>query len=110
MLEKTGKKLLNAASWKKFPRPVFSAAPGKKVFAPGHNCFFKSPDGKEDWILYHANSEPLQGCGRFRSPRAPRFTWTADGAPEFGEPVAEKIPLNIPSGSTETKAAAIINK
>ena len=24
------------------------------VFGPGHNSFVKSPDGREDWIVYHA--------------------------------------------------------
>jgi len=68
-----------------------------KVFAPGHNSFFKSPDGKEDWILYHANSEPGQGCGKHRSPRAQKFTWNADGTPHFGEPVKEGMVLAVPS-------------
>jgi GH43 family beta-xylosidase len=79
--------LLNATSWKKSPQPVFKQSPENKVFAPGHNSFFKSPNGKEDWILYHANGEPGQGCGGFRSPRAQKFTWNADGTPNFGTPV-----------------------
>jgi GH43 family beta-xylosidase len=28
------------------------------IFVPGHNGFFTSPDGKEDWIIYHAYSYP----------------------------------------------------
>jgi len=59
--------LLDSAAWVKNPQPVFKASVENKVYAPGHNSFFKSPDGKEDWILYHANSEPGQGCGRRRS-------------------------------------------
>ena len=62
--------LLDSAAWKKSPQPVFTTSVQNKVFAPGHNSFFKSPDGNEDWILYHANSEAGQGCGRMRSPRA----------------------------------------
>ncbi len=89
--------LLDPASWKKSPQPVFSQSPKNKVYAPGHNSFFKSPDGKEDWILYHANSEPGQGCGRHRSPRAQRFTWNEDGSPYFGEPVKEGVALPLPS-------------
>ena len=81
--------LMDAASWKKSAQPVFKQSLENKVFAPGHNSFFKSPDGKEDWILYHANSEPGQGCGKHRSPRAQKFTWNADGTPFFGEPVKE---------------------
>ncbi|MBC7873246.1 MAG: glycoside hydrolase family 43 protein [Ferruginibacter sp.] len=96
ILKQSGTDLLDPASWIKYPEPVFTQSPQKKVFAPGHNSFFKSPDGKEDWILYHANSEPSQGCGRFRSPRTQRFTWNDDGFPYFGEPVAEKVPLAKP--------------
>lgn len=90
--------LLDPASWKKSPEPVFKPIPENKVYAPGHNSFFKSPDGREDWILYHANPEPGQGCGGHRSPRAQKFTWKADGTPDFGTPVKEGEALPIPSG------------
>ena len=90
--------LMNAAVWKKHDQPVFKQTPSNGVYAPGHNSFFKSPDGKEDWILYHANNKPGQGCGGFRSPRAQPFTWNADGTPNFGTPVAEGVPVKIPSG------------
>lgn len=89
--------LLKPASWKKSAEPVFKQSPENSVYAPGHNSFFKSPDGTEDWILYHANSEPGQGCGRERSPRAQKFTWNKNGMPEFGVPVKAGVPLAIPS-------------
>lgn len=89
--------LLDATTWKKAPQPVFKQSTENKVFAPGHNSFFKSPDGKEDWILYHANSEPGQGCGGQRSPRAQKFTWNADGTPQFEDPVKEGVALAVPS-------------
>ena len=93
------KDLLNAANWKKHPEPIFKNAPENGVYAAGHNSFFKSPDGKEDWILYHANSAPGQGCGGHRSPRAQRFTWNKDGTPNFGKPVSSNQQLPIPSGT-----------
>lgn len=89
--------LLDAASWKKSPQPVFQQSPAARAYGTGHNSFFKSPDGREDWILYHANAKPNQGCGRFRQPRAQRFTWKADGTPDFGTPVAAGVPLRKPS-------------
>lgn len=92
-----GANLLDAASWKKTPEPVFKSAPQNGVYAPGHNGFFKSPDGREDWIIFHANSGPGQGCGRARSPRIQKFTWRADGLPNFGIPAATGIPLAVPS-------------
>jgi len=91
------KDLMNPASWVKHDQPVFKQSHANKVYAPGHNCFFTSPDGKEDWILYHANSNPGEGCGERRSPRAQKFTWNADGTPNFGEPVAAGVKLAIPS-------------
>lgn len=97
LLELKGKDLLKPESWYKHPRPVFESDPANGVYATGHNSFFKSPNGKEDWILYHANSKPGQGCGRFRSPRAQRFTWNKDGTPNFGKPVKEGVELAIPA-------------
>jgi GH43 family beta-xylosidase len=91
--------LLDPKSWRKLPEPVFSAVganlPG--VHAAGHNSFFRSPDGTEDWILYHANPEPGGGCGGKRSPRAQPFTWSSDGFPVFGRPVAPGAPVRAPS-------------
>ena len=94
---KANSDLLNPKSWTKHSEPVFKESPENGVYAPGHNSFFKSPDGKEDWILYHANAEPGQGCGIKRSPRAQKFTWDKDGFPVFGKPVKTSEILAIPS-------------
>jgi GH43 family beta-xylosidase len=100
VLSYTGKQdLLDAANWKKHPQPFFKQSKEQAVYAPGHNSFFKSPDGKQDWILYHANNAPGQGCGGHRSPRAQPFTWDQAGMPLFGEPLKEGIPLPVPSAS-----------
>jgi GH43 family beta-xylosidase len=88
---------LAPSSWVKSPAPVFSQKPENNVFGPGHNSFFKSPDGKEDWILYHANPKPGQGCGRFRSPRAQMIKWNRNGTPDFGEPVSINKTMPLPS-------------
>ena len=45
---------MDPASWHKSPTPVFWLSPASHAYGPGHNSFFQSPDGKEDWILYHA--------------------------------------------------------
>ena len=99
MRAKSGADLLDPASWRKFDHPFFKQDRAAKVFGPGHNGFFKSPDGKEDWIIYHANPETGQGCGDHRSPRAQRFTWSADGTPKFGAPVAAGVELRKPAGT-----------
>lgn len=90
-----GSDLLNAKSWVKSSTPVFSGSPAAGVYAPGHNSFFQGADGK-DWLVYHANSRPDQGCGDARSPRAQPFGWKADGTPDFGQPVSPGTPLPRP--------------
>ena len=88
---------LNAASWHKSPTPVLKSAPENGVFAPGHNGFFSSPDGKEHWIIYHANPAPGLGCTQKRSPRMQPFQFNPEGVPVFGEPVSSSHRLNKPS-------------
>ena len=90
--------LLDPSSWKKRSMPVFWQSPAGGVYAPGHNSFFQSPDGKEDWILYHANPKPNQGCGANRAPHAQPFRWTSDGTPDFGRPIPAGTPVQRPSG------------
>jgi GH43 family beta-xylosidase len=91
------KDLLKAESWKKISSPLLSTDAKAKAFGPGHNGFFKSPDGTQDWLIYHANPEPHQGCGNHRSPRIQPFSWNADGAPNFGNPAPLDQPIPKPS-------------
>lgn len=92
-----GSNMMDPSAWSKSPKPLFKQSLDNKVYAPGHNSFFKSPDGTEDWILYHANTNPGDGCGGKRSPRMQKVSWNADGTPHLGAPVAEGLPLAIPS-------------
>jgi GH43 family beta-xylosidase len=94
---KSGADLLDPHSWKKFDHPFFKQDRAAGVYATGHNGFFQSPDGKQDWIIYHANSEPGEGCGNRRSPRAQPFTWNADGTPNFGKPISTDTAIPKPS-------------
>ena len=98
---KAGGDPLNASNWTKSATPVFTTNSSGGAFGPGHNGFFLSPDGKENWIIYHANSVPHpnnDGCGGSRSPRMQKFTWNADGSPNFGTPVAINTPIKKPAG------------
>ncbi len=88
-------------NWTKRSTPVFATQRLSNAYGPGHNAFFKSPDGKEDWIIYHANSEARQFCGGFRSPRMQRFTWKDDGNPDFGTPLPIFVKINRPSGEKD---------
>jgi GH43 family beta-xylosidase len=95
LLTFTGGDPLRAESWVKKPVPVFSRT--KDVFGPGHCCFVKSPDGTEDWIIYHAAKQ--SGAGWNRNLRAQKFTWSADGEPDFGTPVSAGVALPEPAGT-----------
>ncbi len=89
--------LLDARSWKKFDHPFLSTDAEAHAFGPGHNGFFTSPDGRQNWIIYHANPGPDEGCGDLRSPRIQPFTWNPDGSPNFGKPVPLGRPLEKPA-------------
>lgn len=97
-LLKAGGNPLIATDWTKSSNPVFVKKPENGAYGPGHCSFFKSQDGTEDWILYHANSGPNQGCGDVRNPRIQKFTFNADGTPNFGVPVKINTPIIKPSG------------
>jgi len=96
MLEATGRNIMKTKNWKKHPQPVFKATGVSGTHAAGHNSFFKSPDGTEDWILYHANPEAGQGCGQQRSPRMQKIGWNGNGTPNLGQPVAAGVALPVP--------------
>lgn len=82
-LELVGSDPLDRKSWLKKPTPVFSST--EAVFGPGHASFTTSPDGTEDWIVYHAAK--YRGAGWNRDVRAQRFGWTSGGEPDFGFPL-----------------------
>lgn len=91
---KTGDDLMNPASWVKKDQPIFSSANG--VYGPGHHSIVSSPDGTEDWIIYHAARWP--GSGWTRKVHTQKFTWNADHTPNLGEPVDPNTPIAVPSG------------
>lgn len=92
---------MNRGAWTKSSEPMFQGDAVVGVFSPGHNGFFTSPDGKESWIVYHANPAPGEGCAGHRSPRAQPFTWNDDGSPNFGKPVPLATPIAEPSDDTQ---------
>uniref|UniRef100_A0AC35F6G6 C-type lectin domain-containing protein n=1 Tax=Panagrolaimus sp. PS1159 TaxID=55785 RepID=A0AC35F6G6_9BILA len=93
---KVGGNPLNSGDWSKSNIPVFSQNLG--AYGPGHNGFFKSPDGTEDWIVYHANPQPGQGCGDIRSARIQKIGWNEDGTPFLGIPTPINVAIKKPMG------------
>ncbi|WP_192822143.1 family 43 glycosylhydrolase [Rufibacter sp. LB8] len=81
-------------NWTKSAGPVFQGT--AQVLGAGHCSFTTSPDGSEDWILYH--SKKTVNPGWQRDIRMQKFTWSATGLPVFGEPVPAGVPLAVPSG------------
>jgi len=93
--------LLDPNSWTKSTKPVFSTSVKNGVYGPGHNSFVRSKDGTEDWIVYHGNSEPGQGCG-LRPTRLQKLVWNEDDTPDFGIPT--NGPLQVPSAEYRIEA------
>ena len=90
--------LLNPLSWTKTPEPILTKSETNKVFAPGHNSFTVSPDGTEDWIVFHAFDIPPTEGGKIRNARIQKFDWNEDGTPHFYEPVSNMTELEVPLG------------
>lgn len=84
-------------NWKQHPTAVLKRNDAEGVWGPGHNGFFKSPDGTEDWLVYHAKNTTEFTYDR-RTSRALKIDWNADGTPNFGVPHALGYTLDLPSG------------
>lgn len=102
-LTHTGGDVLNPSNWKKHPTPVFTPHVGAEgaVYTTGHCTFTTSPDGSEDWMVYHGKSwrDPGQHGFSGRKARAQRIRWRPDGTPAFGTPTPRGVPVPVPSGS-----------
>ncbi|WP_407272146.1 family 43 glycosylhydrolase [Radiobacillus sp. PE A8.2] len=97
-LTNTDGDVLNPDSWTKHPEPIFKKNPAGNAYGTGHHGFTKSPDGTEDWMVYHAFKNSGGGWGD-RSVRAQEFTWNEDGTPNFGEAAAYGEAIPEPSGT-----------
>jgi GH43 family beta-xylosidase len=93
-----------AASWTKKSTPVFASA--NNVVGVGHASFTKSPDGLEDWIVYHAHNTPGTFTG-IRDIHTQKFAWNANGSPNFGVPVGRGIAVVEPGGTPHFVASLL---
>ena len=95
-LRLTGTDPMDPASWTK-SGPVFSGT--TTVHGVGHASFTTSPDGTEDWIVYHSKRTTEPGWDRVI--RMQEFEWNADGSPDFGTPVEPNRFIPLPSGQCQ---------
>ncbi|GAB7347489.1 hypothetical protein MBLNU459_g4396t1 [Dothideomycetes sp. NU459] len=95
-LDLVGDDPMNPADWRKHDRGcVFYQDALAQAYGVGHASFVKSPDGTEDWIVYHGMRDPSTGWSA-RTIRAQKFTWHGGGAPNFPRPGYGPYP--VPSG------------
>ncbi len=87
------------SNWIKHPEPVFRG--NAQVHGVGHAYFTKSPDGTENWIVYHSKVDTVPGWQR--NVRLQPFRWSPDGKPVFGEAIPAGVPLPLPSGEQPTR-------
>ncbi|KAI8716560.1 hypothetical protein NCS52_00950100 [Fusarium sp. LHS14.1] len=86
---------LDPESWIKSPKPIFQTMNG--LYGPAHNAFFKSPDGTEDWQVFHANLNANDGCGSTRKTFIQPVNWKDDQI-DLGEPLPVGVEIKAPSG------------
>lgn len=91
-LRDPGANPLLPASWTK-SGPIFTGNAG--VYGVGHASFTSSPDGTQDWIVYHSKVSTSPGWDR--AVRMQPFTWSATG-PVFGEPAPTGTRIARPAG------------
>lgn len=99
--------VMDPCSWVQHPEPVFERNDAAGVFGPGHHGFFQSPDGTEDWIVYHGKtSSSYTYAGR--TTRAQKFTWSDDGLPVFGKPLSLDTVLAEPSNRKKDASGDVV--
>ena len=99
---------LTASNWKSHGT-VFSSNINNNSYGTGHHSFFKSPDGTEDWIAYHATPKSTGDCSNTRTSRAKKISFNNEGVPQFGRPTAVGQPLKAPSGEPVLATGNITN-
>lgn len=90
---------MKPSAWRKYRTPVFQAT--KDTWGVGHCSFTQSPDGTEDWLVFHAKLETKPNWNR--AVHVQPFVWDEGGAPVFGEPIAAGRVMARPSGESETR-------
>jgi GH43 family beta-xylosidase len=94
LLALTGGDARAPGSRTKSSQPAFEKT--ETVFGPGHGSFVLSPDGTQDWMVYHTARS--SGSGWDRVIQAQTFTWTSEGMPDVGTPIGAGVAQAVPAG------------
>lgn len=89
---------LNPKNWIK-KGPIFQG--NSQVYGVGHCSFIKSPNGTQDWIIYHSKKSISPGWER--DVRMQEFQWNEDGMPVFGEAVPAGTEIDRPAGEVQVE-------
>ncbi|MGI6705806.1 MAG: family 43 glycosylhydrolase [Clostridia bacterium] len=95
---KRGADPLKRENWVKSEKPIFEKSYRHGVYSPGHNSFIKSPDGSEDWMIYHAFISPPPFEGSKRCAMAQAFIFDENEMPILAEPLKVGQEIQAPSG------------
>ncbi len=91
---------LNASDWIKSREPLFETSKENNTYSVGHCSFTTSPDGSENYMVYHARSG--ENTNDYpREIRVKKFDFYDDGTPFFGNPIKPDDILDIPSGTAK---------
>jgi len=86
---------MNPSDWTKHDGCVMYQDKTQQAYGVGHASFVKSPDGTEDFVVYHGMRDPWDGWSA-RTIRTQRFGWDEQGRPVFPRPGYG--PYAVPSG------------
>ncbi|MCR5791531.1 MAG: family 43 glycosylhydrolase [Lachnospiraceae bacterium] len=91
--------LMDTDVWEKCGGPLFTQSldPEEETYSTGHAMVTTSPDGKEEYLIYHA-FQSSGGGWVDRSARAVKMSWNGN-TPVFGNPVPHDVLMKNPSGT-----------
>lgn len=91
---------LDASAWVKQEKPWFSRT--ADVYGPGHGCLITSPDGSEDWLVFHSSIDPKGSWNRCISMK--QVSWNDNGLPVAGKPTSWNTPIPVPASEPPLQA------
>ncbi|CAG9982463.1 unnamed protein product [Clonostachys byssicola] len=95
---------LLASSWTKLQEPLLVTSVENGLYGPGHNGFFKSPDGTQDWMVFHANRNSNGSCDAKRQTFIQQVQWNEDGSPQLAPPLPAGTEIQAPSGECKKRS------